>query len=43
MGEFKKAKKDFEDEIQAGEEQGREEWEKKKTDKDDTHPAVSED
>ena len=29
MGEFKKAKEDFEDEIKLGETQGRDEWEKK--------------
>lgn len=28
MGEFKKAKEDFEKEIQAGEEEGKEDWEK---------------
>lgn len=36
MGEFKKAKEDFEDEIKLGESQGRDEWEKK------TPPASSE-
>ena len=35
MGEFKKAKEDFEDEIKLGESQGRDEWEKK------TPPASS--
>lgn len=29
MGEFKKAKEDFEDEIKLGENEGRTEWEKK--------------
>lgn len=45
MGEFKKAKKDFEHEIKAGEveadrEERRREEEEKKA---DTHPAVSDD
>lgn len=38
MGEFKKAKEDFEDEIKVGEVQGKEDWEKT-TSKPDPTPA----
>ncbi|NNE91418.1 MAG: twin-arginine translocase TatA/TatE family subunit [Verrucomicrobiales bacterium] len=52
MGEFKKAKEDFEEEIKAGEVEGKTEWEKKSTPSDDdadhdaghdSHPAAKED
>jgi len=42
MGEFKKAKTDFEEEIKAGEVEGKEDWEKD-TKKSKTHPSASED
>ena len=52
MGEFKKAKEDFEAEIKAGEEDGKRDWDKKtpKESKEsgdegesNTHPAAKED
>ncbi len=47
MGEFKKAKEDFEEEIKAGEADGKREWEKKGDDTgssdEKSHPAVKED
>ncbi|MCB1065351.1 MAG: twin-arginine translocase TatA/TatE family subunit [Verrucomicrobiae bacterium] len=45
MGEFKKAKEDFEHEIKAGEVEGKTEWEKPSTPepKKEEKPAVSED
>ncbi len=39
MGEFKKAKQEFDREIQAGEEEGKKEWDKKvASPKDEDHP-----
>ncbi len=44
MGEFKKAKTDFEEEIKAGEVEGKDDWDKDKDKKkSDTHPSASED
>jgi len=44
MGEFKKAKEDFEAEIKAGEEVGKKEWDKKTTDdEEETRPAAKQD
>lgn len=42
MGEFKKAKTEFEREIKEGEKEGEKEWEKSE-DASETHPAKSED
>ena len=42
MGEFKKAKTEFEREIKEGEEEGKKEWEKSE-DTSESHPAKSED
>ena len=42
MGEFKKAKTEFEREIKEGEEEGKKEWEKSE-DAPENHPAKSED
>lgn len=42
MGEFKKAKTEFEREIKEGEEEGKKEWEKSE-DSSESHPATSED
>ena len=42
MGEFKKAKTEFEREIKEGEEEGKKEWEKSE-DASESHPAKSED
>ena len=42
MGEFKKAKTDFEREIKEGEKEGEKEWEKS-DDKTDSGPAKSDD
>ena len=42
LGEFKKAKTEFEREIKEGEEEGKKEWEKSE-DASDNHPAKSED
>ena len=42
MGEFKKAKTEFEREIKEGEEEGKKEWEKSE-DASESHPANSED
>ncbi len=39
MGEFKKAKEDFESEIKAGEVEGKSEWEKKPAEKPAQKPA----
>ena len=41
MGEFKKAKTEFEREIKEGEEEGKKEWEKSE-DTSESHPAKSE-
>ena len=43
MGEFKKAKEDFESEIKAGEEVGKAEWDKKTTEPPREKPQVDED
>ncbi|MGB0242015.1 MAG: twin-arginine translocase TatA/TatE family subunit [Verrucomicrobiales bacterium] len=42
MGEFKKAKTEFEREIKEGEEEGKKEWEKSE-DASESHPTKSED
>ncbi len=43
MGEFKKAKEDFESEIKAGEVEGKSEWEKPSSDKPKPVAAPGED
>ena len=48
MGEFKKAKEDFEEEIKVGEAEGKDSWDKPSAGEEsskekDTHPAASED
>lgn len=43
MGEFKKAKTEFEREIKAGEEEGKKEWDESTKPKETTTPSSSDD